>query len=240
MKLPVPHSNPSHSATCCVLLFLRLPALGKVKTRLAAGIGTVHALEVYRCFILDELAMLDTLDASIIVCFTPEDGRRECASWLGSGRDYLAQAGGDLGARMDAAFQEAFTRGFERVVLMGSDIPDIPGSVLTSGLACLQGHDACLAPSLDGGYYCIGFNRSGYCPAVFRQMAWSTQQVCAQTRSILMHHNRSLHLLKPWQDVDTRDDLAALCRRIEQGEAAAHTRAYLKNTGLWDDLVRSV
>lgn len=199
----------------------------------------MHALEVYRCFILDELAMLDALDATSIVCFTPENEHEGLASWLGAGRDYLAQGRGDLGARMDAAFQEAFTRGFERILLLGSDIPDIPGSVLTCGLECLEDHDACLAPSLDGGYYCIGFNRSGYCPDVFREMNWSTEEVCAQTKSILKHENRSLYLLNPWQDVDTRDDLAALCRRIEQG-GAAHTRAYLKNTGLWDELVGRV
>jgi len=235
MNISSSHSESQDCATCCVLLFLRLPELDKVKTRLAHGIGQVHALEVYRCFIQDELATLDGLGAHSLVCFTPEDGGEKLASWLGADRAYLAQQGGDLGARMDAAFRDAFARGFDRVLLLGSDIPDVPGQVLARGLSFLESFDACLAPSLDGGYYCIGFSKAGYCPAVFRGMAWSTPQVCTLTQDILAHKKRSVYMLDPWQDVDTREDLAALCTRIGPDDAS-QTRSYLQGTGLWDDL----
>ncbi|GAU09759.1 TIGR04282 family arsenosugar biosynthesis glycosyltransferase [Desulfoplanes formicivorans] len=216
---------------CCVLLMARLPVLGRVKTRLARAVGDEHALELYRCFVLDTLAVLDTLSASLIVCFTPEDGRTDMARWLGEERTYLAQQGSDLGERMDAAFTHAFARGYARVLLVGSDIPGLSAHVLEHGLIALGDHDACLAPAQDGGYYCIGFTRSGYCPEVFRNMVWSTGDVFVRTCKRLEQGGASLHLLPLADDVDTVSDLAGFWQRSATGTPSL-TRAYLERTGL--------
>lgn len=219
--------------TCCVLFFLRFPEPGRVKTRLAAGVGKEHALELYRSFVYDTLAMLDNLHASLILCFTPNDVRKDITCWLGSHREYLAQHGGDLGERMDAAFTYAFSLGYSRVLLVGSDIPDMPKDTLQQGFCALWDHDACLAPATDGGYYCIGFSRDGYCPEVFQNMTWSTPHVCAQTRQRLGRYGVSMHLLPPAGDVDTTEDLAAFWRRSANLNAS-FTRSYLERTGLWE------
>ena len=224
--------------TCCVLFFLRFPEPGKVKTRLAAGVGEEHALELYRCFVLDTLAMLETLNSHLILCFTPDDARKDMIRWLGGQREYLAQQGEDLGERMDAAFTHAFSRGYSRVLLVGSDIPDMSRDTLQQGFCSLQDHDACLAPATDGGSYYIGFTRSGYCPEVFQNMAWSTHEVCAQTRQRLGSCGVSVDLLPPAGDVDTMEDLVAFWQRSGNLNDSL-TRLYLERTGLLEGDVRS-
>ncbi|WP_462325009.1 TIGR04282 family arsenosugar biosynthesis glycosyltransferase [Desulfoplanes sp.] len=239
MKHAVHGACSTGPQTCCVLFFLRFPELGKVKTRLAAGVGEKPALELYRCFVLDTLAMLDTLDSSLILCFTPNDARKDMARWLGGQREYLVQQGDDLGERMDAAFTHAFSRGYSRVLLVGSDIPDMSSDTLKEGFAWLVDNDACLAPATDGGYYCIGFTRSGYCPEVFQNMTWSTPEVFEQTRERLTTCGASIHLLPPAGDVDTMEDLAAFWQRSGNFNASC-TRSYLERTGLLEGEVGSV
>ena len=232
VKTAAPVQTTIHPDTCCVLFFLRFPGEGAVKTRLAAEIGSHHAVELYTRFILDELAILADVPCPVILCFTPHDLHPELIRWLGDDRIYHAQKGEDLGSRMDEAFTWAFSRGFERVLLVGSDIPDLTNAVFEEGFKSLLDHDGCLAPSLDGGYYCIGFTRSGYCPAVFYTVTWSTPQVCTRTQNVLEGEGRSLHMLPAGNDVDTMEDLVSLCQR-SLPDAAPRTRAYLKATGLW-------
>lgn len=224
--------------TCCVLLMVRLPVLGRVKTRLASAIGNKHALELYRCFVHDTLGTLDSLTASLMVCFTPAEGRTDMVRWLGKERTYLAQQGKDLGERMHAAFTQAFARGYDRVLLVGSDIPDLSAPILEQGFAALMEHDACLAPARDGGYYCIGFTRTGYCSDVFHNMVWSRANVFARTCRRLKRSGTSLHLLPMAHDVDTLHDLAGFWQRSAT-KAPLLTRAYLERTGLGKRLLEA-
>ncbi len=207
----------------CILLFLKAPVPGKVKTRLAASIGSKEAAELYRCFVLDWCDRLykfcQSTPASLRVMYSPPDAKAEIGKWLsasgwgeGIENQLYPQCDGDLGDRLHQGFMAAFANGAERAIAVGTDSPDLPLARLTQLLAGLRTHDCSIIPSTDGGYCAIGFHRDHYEPAVFQNMAWSTETVCGDTLGKLKTHQRTAFTLEPWVDVDNIADMQALIR----------------------------
>jgi uncharacterized protein len=195
-----------------LLVFVRLPVPGHVKTRLAARVGAEGAAALYRCFVADILATVRASGYAVLVFFDPPQDRDAVVEWLSEQMTYLPQEGNGLGERMTAAFREAF-RACSRAVLVGSDCPDLPGSLLTQAFESLTSHDAVLGPARDGGYYLVGFTKMGFLEAAFEGMEWGGQGVFEATMDVLRKHRRNVHTLPPWDDVDEYEDLEALCRR---------------------------
>ena len=129
---------------------------------------------------------------------------------LGPEYRYLPQRGRDLGERMKNGFLDTFTRGFEKVVLIGSDIPDLPLSFVEEAFTSLSEMDAVIGPSFDGGYYLIGFTKGAFLPRVFEGIAWGTEKVFKSTIQILTDEKRKLYVLPRWRDIDTIEDLKDL------------------------------
>ena len=196
-----------------ILLFIKAPVKGQVKTRLAASLGEDAALDLYERFVLDILDTLEQTGIPVRICYSPPDSRNAVSLWLGPERHYQPQEGADVGARMENAFQQAFSGGASRAILIGSDIPDLPAQVLYDALAGLLTHDAVIGPARDGGYYLIGFRNDSFLPAAFHNVPWSTGVVMEHTLSAFRRSGRSVHMLPAWQDVDTIDDLKALSDR---------------------------
>ncbi len=195
-----------------ILVFVRAPEPGRVKTRLAAGIGAEAALAVYRR--LAEHAVREALaagpSAAVRVHFTPADAGEAVRAWLGEGPLYLPQAEGDLGARMRAAFAEAFAAGAERVVIVGSDLPDLSAGLLRRALELLDRHEAVVGPAADGGYWLLGMRRR--LARVFEDVPWSTGAVLERTLERLREEGIAPALLETLADVDEPGDLWALTR----------------------------
>jgi len=210
----------------CILIFVKTPQPGRVKSRLARTIGEVHATELYKRFVLDILERLSDLDCAVQIWFTPGEQAARLQEWLGSVWSYQPQVGADLGARLGHAFQSAFAQGYERVVAIGSDSPDLPLVFLQSALLALENHDAVLGPSADGGYYTIGFRASRFLPAVFEDIPWSTKAVLATTLARLRQFQRTLLELPVWYDVDTIETLAQFYGQNHQH--STHTTQYLR------------
>jgi hypothetical protein len=196
-----------------LLFFVRAPVAGRVKSRLASSLGDDAAVELYQCFVLDLLATIDAGGFPCSIFLHPPDARDSVAAWLGGHRHYRAQTGADLGSRMENAFRAVFASGVARAVLLGSDVPDLPGVVIAEAFAALQSHDAVIGPAADGGYYLIGFRSDAFRPEVFRRVAWSTDRVFPETRDLLHRAGSRVQVLRTWQDVDTIDDLRSLQRR---------------------------
>lgn len=192
-----------NSPTACILIFVKAPELGQVKSRLAAGIGSKHATELYKCFVLDLLKGLAPLHCKIQICLTPPEGVEALQQWLGGNWSYQPQVGANLGERLHHAFSNAFAQGYQRVVVIGSDSPDLPAPILQTALSALQSHDAVIGPSTDGGYYTLGFTATGFLPAVFEGIAWSTETVFATTLKRLQDAQRTILKLPTWYDIDT-------------------------------------
>lgn len=197
----------------CILFFVKYPAPGKVKTRLAKELGSATAVELYRNFTLDILDTLQNLNINFKIVFDPPDTRILFQKWLGKNYSYAPQIGQDLGQKMKNAFQQGFSEGFNKVVLIGSDSPDLPEVLLRSALSVLETHDVVIGPASDGGYYLIGFSQKAFLPEVFEGICWSSHSVSMQTINILKKYLRRPYLLPLWHDVDTLDDLKSLVAR---------------------------
>lgn len=211
-----------------ILFFVKYPELGGVKTRLAKYIGSKEAAELYRNFVLDLLTKLESTQLPFTICFYPEQKRALLMEWLGDGYEYMAQKGADLGERMVTAFLEAFAGGYRRVILIGSDFPDLPQSFLEESLGALKTHDAVIGPSMDGGYYLIGFRHETFFHQAFEGMQWGTEEVFRETLYILKDYRKRVYLLPVWNDIDTIEDLRQLVERSEDsGFATSKTMSFL-------------
>ena len=181
-----------------------------MKTRLAAEIGPEAALRVYRRLAERAVAEAQALgpDVSVRVHFTPADAGDAVRSWLGEGPAYLPQARTpDLGERMRAAFAEAFAAGFRRVVIIGSDLPELTAGLLRRAFDLLETHAAVRGPARDGGYWLLGLREM--IGAAFADVPWSTDRVLARTLEILRETGIEPALLETLGDVDRAADLPA-------------------------------
>lgn len=209
--------------TSVILLFVKQPAAGQVKSRIGAVLGKDRALELYRNFVLDSLETVERTGIPFRVCIHPPDALPAASSWLGERRTYLPQTGTDLGMRMEQAFRAIFAEGVERAVLIGSDLPDLPVERLHEALRALETNDAVIGPARDGGYYLIGFRRDGLLPDIFRGITWGGPGVFERTMEVFRQAGTTVHVLPPWQDADTIQDLRDLIKRNE-GTAFASSR----------------
>jgi rSAM/selenodomain-associated transferase 1 len=194
----------------CLLFFLKSPEKGKVKSRLARVIGDDSAINLYRNLVAQMLSTLKRSTFPFYICFYPRNAEKPIKDWLGREYRYTPQNGKDLGERMKNGFTEAFANGFRRVLLIGSDIPDLPLKFLDEAFASLEEEDAVIGPALDGGYYLIGFKDKTFSPRVFEGMAWGTRTVFEGTMKVLKESQQRVRTLEPLRDIDTIEDLEHL------------------------------
>ena len=219
----------------CVLFFVKHPVPGRVKTRLAEQIGHDIAAGLYRNFVADILTTLKSLDVELRIVFDPPDSKEQFQQWLGKECSYIPQVGLDLGQRMKNAFLQAFSEGFNSVVVIGSDCPDLPVEYPALAFGALDTNDVVIGPSSDGGYYLIGFTREAFGAEAFEQISWSSDKVLEQTVNILKQHSQSLYLLGQWHDVDTLSDLRSFLQRNENSVfSKSSTMCYLSEHKLGD------
>ena len=193
-----------------LLIFLKAPRAGFVKTRLAAQLGNAAALAVYRTLVETLLHRLAELPAAELR-FAPDDAAPEIRAWLRPGWTAAPQGHGDLGQRLIAAFDSTFADGAERVVIIGSDCPDVSLCDLESAWAALHHHDVVLGPATDGGYWLIGLRRRA--PELFTDMPWSTNRVFAETCARCQRLHLRVQMLRELADVDEPADWEAFLAR---------------------------
>jgi len=205
-------------------VFIRSDSAGGVKTRLASLLGTEGASDLYDAFVEDALGLCARVRAV---------GRVDIALWTAGSpteaierwaREHDAeihlQPEGDLGVKLSAAFDQGLQR-YERVVIVGSDMPTLPLSLIVAAFDSLERARLVLGPANDGGYYAIGASH-GIRPR-FDGVRWSTSHALADT----LRANASLRaaILSPWYDVDEPADLAILRAHLSADPAAAPATA---------------
>jgi rSAM/selenodomain-associated transferase 1 len=211
-----------------VIIFVKAPIPGKVKTRLAASIGPGHAVNLYRCFVKDTIRTAKQACGCLNIFYDSADASAPIQQMLGDEQAYQAQCGKDLGEKMANAFCDVFAHKITRAVLVGSDIPDLPEKLLIEAITELNHHDAVIGPSSDGGYYLIGFRSDTFCADIFSTISWSTDTVCADTLRKLFENGLDTHILPQWRDVDTYENLMDLADDLLNLRSSAQsTHAYL-------------
>jgi rSAM/selenodomain-associated transferase 1 len=213
MRVVLRTENTSMPDKSTVLLFIKAPVKGQVKSRLAAAIGEEAALEVYGNFILDSIETAEKSGFPYKIFYYPFADRTALSGLTGRELSIMPQEGHDLGARMENAFLRTFAEGFASALLIGSDIPDLPSAVIQSAFESLKKNDVVIGPAADGGYYLIGFNNNSFLPRIFQGIAWGTNTVFLKTLDILKGASLRVHLAPEWKDVDTLGDLRDLYER---------------------------
>jgi rSAM/selenodomain-associated transferase 1 len=184
-----------------IIVFVRSPELGKVKTRLARSIGDQSALNIYKILLKHTAAVLRDLSFDKVVYFSEKIDNNDL--WENSLFEKKLQKGADLGERMHHAFDTAFNKGYKKVLIIGSDLFDLTSSIITSAFEALETYDISIGPSLDGGYYLLGMKKLQ--PEVFKNKKWGTDSVLEHTLQDLK--KQKIKLLKALNDIDTLEDL---------------------------------
>jgi rSAM/selenodomain-associated transferase 2/rSAM/selenodomain-associated transferase 1 len=197
-----------------LIVFTRCPEPGTTKTRMIPELGAEGAAELQRRMTEHIMARVTELSASLPlpVEIRYEGGnKKRMTEWLGPGFSYYRQGTGDIGHRMGRALKDAFGRGCETVVIIGSDIPDITTAIMRKAFEDLKKTDLVLGPAGDGGYYLIGMPRSTFNywnPQLFNGISWGTEKVLPQTLAIAKRLGLNYSLLDTLRDVDRPEDLA--------------------------------
>lgn len=211
-------------------MFVRHPEPGTVKTRLAAAIGDQRAAELYACFVRDLIGRVGPLADQLWTAVTPDSP--ECRDWyqtlpIDHDSDQFrmrVQPEGNLGNRIDSYFQQVAAETPGPAVLIGSDSPDLPSSLITRAFEVLLSHDAdvVLVPSTDGGYVLIGMN--GDPQGVFDEVRWSSPFTMLDTVAAAEMAGMKVSVLPPWYDVDNIEELGTLAalQRNRGNSMAAH------------------
>jgi uncharacterized protein len=203
---------PANRERRALIIFIRKPELGKVKTRLAATIGDAAALAAYRDMLAHTRAVALETDCDRYLFYNgavETDDEWEPAHF----KKYL-QPEGDLGQKMRAAFQQVFAEGHDKALIIGSDCLDLRPSHLTTTYRMLAITPVAFGPASDGGYYLLGLRED--IPALFEGIAWSTDRVLKESRAILDAQGRSYSLGETLHDIDTEADYRAALLRNPQ------------------------
>lgn len=192
-----------------IIVFARVPELGRVKTRLAAGSGDETALQIYRWLGRRTVdAALGVMNCRTTVYHTPA-ANEIIREWLGDGMALSVQAEGDLGRRLALAIADVAASRASPVVVVGTDCPDLSTEVIESAFARLSGVDVVLGPACDGGYYLIGVREPH--PALLHGIPWSTGETLSATLASAAAAGLRVSLLGERLDIDTAADWAAWC-----------------------------
>lgn len=209
----------------CLMVVVKEPVVGQVKTRLAAGVGGAYALALYQAFVADTIAtarMVPGVDLGLV--FWPPSAHayfhRLCQDAV-----LFPQHGADLGERLLTAFEQAHAAGYERCVIMSSDSPNLPADYLQHAFALLDQASVVLGPCEDGGYYLIGLRTPQ--PVLFRDITWSTEVVYQQTLERAEEAGLQLATLPGWYDIDTAADLNRLHADLQRGAGSSATLGVL-------------
>jgi rSAM/selenodomain-associated transferase 1 len=215
MKQASTHSSTQTAQNAALVIFAKAPIAGQVKTRLCPPLTHDEAATLHGSFVID---MLERTKVAAIKLKLPIDRYLACApsSTLvffqimeeRQSVKLIDQVGDDLGARMQQAFSTLFGRGYQRVFIVGTDVPSLPLDHYKQALALLDTHEVVLGPALDGGYYLIGLKQPR--PELFAGIAWSTNRVLAATQEKAASLGLKVALIPSWRDVDSIDDLQAL------------------------------
>lgn len=184
-----------------LIIFTRNPELGKCKTRLAKTVGETSALDIYK-YLLQHTAQISEQVKADKYVFYSENIKRD-DFWNSMVFSKKLQQGDDLGERMKNAFAELFEFGYERVIIIGSDLLDLTSEIVTNAFELLTDFDNVVGPAKDGGYYLLGMKK--LTTKVFKNKDWGRSSVLKATLDDLQ--NSDVHLLKELNDIDTFEDM---------------------------------
>lgn len=189
-----------------IIIFLRYPEIGEVKTRLAKTTSSEFAVKFYKIcaeYLIKIIKQYSNINK--FVFYSNKLDREKIIKWLGGKLFYAYQEGDDLGIRMKNAFEKVFSIGSKKVIIIGTDIPDITKELINNTFSLLEINDVVIGPSDDGGYYLLGLKQMYN--ELFEGIEYSTSSVLLETLIRIKNLNLKYHLLPILPDIDTEEDL---------------------------------
>ncbi len=184
-----------------LIIFTRNPELGKGKTRLAATIGDENALSVYKILLKHTADFSAKVTADRYVFYSEAIHKDDL--WDNNIFRKKLQKGNDLGERMQNAFAELFEMGYEKVVIVGSDIYELAAQDVEDAYTAMGNEDFVIGPAKDGGYYLLGMKNLK--PELFKNKEWGTNSVLNDTLKDL--EGESVTKLSTKNDIDVFEDI---------------------------------
>lgn len=185
---------------CALIVFLKNPVLGKVKTRLAKDIGDKKALEIYKELIEYTISLVGEIPFQKYLFYSDYINEPILKS-----EDFFqfVQKGNDLGNRMEDAFRKVFDLGFKKVVIIGSDSLEVKKDHILEAFDALDENEIVFGPAFDGGYYLLGMKDLHV--KAFRNKKWSTLSLLEESLADLSE--KKIHLLEKLSDIDFLKDV---------------------------------
>jgi len=213
-----------------IILFVKYPEKGRVKTRLARSLGDDAAVKIYCQLVSRLVRMLREVSVEEVrVCYDPSEKRQQIEAWLRpiwldagevlaseevSNKEpalvFRPQCEGDLGARLQLAFSQVFEENESsgvpesQVLTIGSDCIEIDGQTFQEAWKSLEEKDVVFGPTFDGGYYMVGMN-SSY-PDIFENIPWSSETTMEVSLQRALESGLDVALLDEKHDIDTEED----------------------------------
>ncbi len=187
--------------TNALLIFIKNPELGKAKTRLAATVGDEHALAIYMELLRHTREIARATDANRLLFYSQFVDDTD--DWKNEDFQKYVQAKGDLGHKMQAAFEFALME-HDKAVIIGSDCASLTPEIVAEAFQKLDEFPFVIGPATDGGYYLLGMRK--FSPSLFEHIAWSTEAVLPTTLARIEALNADYHLLTELSDIDYEED----------------------------------
>lgn len=200
------YKYPRNKKKKSLIIFLRYPKAGQVKTRLAKTTSSQFALSFYKTSVEKIISdVKKTGGINRFAFYSNKDEKKLVENWLGGKLIFAAQVGDNLGERMKNAFEKVFSTGSEKVVIIGTDVPDLSKDIIEEALRILDDKDIVIGPSKDGGYYLLGMKKMY--PQLFDGIEFSTDSVLRNTLNEIEKLKLNYQTLPQLQDIDTEEDL---------------------------------
>lgn len=185
-----------------LIIFVKNPELGKVKTRLAATVGDESALNIYKQLLNYTKQITKDLTQEKWVFYSDRVDNDDI--WDNADYNKTVQSGHDLGQKMLNAFKFCFDKGYGKVSIIGSDIMEINQSIIQKAFTTLDEKDIVIGPAKDGGYYLLGMN--DLYSSLFHNKKWSTESVFHDTILDIARLELNHIELDILNDIDTESD----------------------------------
>ncbi len=196
-----------------LIIFLKAPRPGFVKTRLAAALGPDGACTAYIGLVETLLHRLRSR-TDVELRFTPDDAAAEVRHWAGPGWLVEPQGKGDLGDRLERAVHDAFLDRCDFVVIIGADCPEVSTRDVDRAVEILEDGtaDVVLGPAKDGGYWLIAMKKP--IAGLFTGIPWSSDRVLVETQLRARELGLKVKQIRTLTDVDTPGDWGSMSKRL--------------------------
>ena len=201
-----------------LILMTRIPIPGKTKTRLSDIFTGEECAELHKCFLLDLFNIFEYIkeDIDVFLAYTPEDSLNIMENIVPKYTKSFPQEGETLGERMENAIKNVLKQGYEKIVLIGSDIPSIQPEDIIKGFQILESNDISLGATFDGGYYLIGMKKL-YKEVFDESIKWGKKSVFEGTMYIVNNLELSIGLTSKHLDIDTKEDIVSFQEKVDGG-----------------------